>query len=254
MDSHRAENKLLDEWKYTLFGLIIGVILTGLSQFVIPFVLESPPLEMTILVFGFIMMGLTIGLLAPESRLMIRLLSGIWLSLILFGLFYLEGSWSGNEAYRDIVGIGLGYILFHVGIWIGQQIQVRDNSGKNLLQIVYDHQKRIAIAVSVGLGINLLFFFVLSPLFKIQNDVTPVIFLLSFILTGYIIGWYASGAFFPLLTVCGIIAALFTGTLLFLFTGTPGELLYAFSVLALGFLLVFLGGWLSEKFRPLFKK
>lgn len=241
----------MNYWRWTIFGLTIGLIASGSSQFIIAPLISNEPLEMLFLILGFLLMGMAIGLFSPGGSLMQRSISGVVLVFIMIGLLFIAGREGAEGFSRVIFGLLLGFILSFVGIWIGEKIQREEEITGRIIDIFQLQGKWISIAVSAGVLANLVFLFLIRPFFKVNDDVSFIIFLLSFMLIGFIVGWKVTERLLYVIAMSGFIGVLFTGASLILFIDSSIGGMYIIFNLMLGFILTFLGAWLGEKFRPL---
>ena len=109
--------------------------------------------------------------------------------------------------------------------------------------------KWVITGVVLGFALNVLFVFLLAPAFRIDLNVVLAAFIVSFVATGFIVGYKSPGVTLKEPAVAGLFAVAVDW--IFLEFGitlaVPGK--YLIAGLAIGFLFSLFGAWLGEKYQ-----
>jgi hypothetical protein len=144
--------------------------------------------------------------------------------------------------------LGVGFSLS--GAWAGEKLQGDDAA-------VTDHDKAedvihwkwVLSGVVIGFALNALFVFLTAPIFQLNMSVALVAFLVSFLITGFIVGYKSPGVTLKEPAIAGIFTVIIDWVFLEFGINLPISADNLISGLALGFLFSLFGAWLGEKYQ-----
>jgi len=251
-DDHEKKSAGL-QWKWIVLGIIVGLVITGSSFFILMPLLQNQPAQMIGMIAGFVSMGLLIGFFSPGIMPRETVIAAVVLLAILAGLLViadrLDSMGRDTLVYWAVLNLNGGLL----GGWIGRRRLVELHAGRDhTYRYVRFPWRVVGIGTSIGLAFSLLFLFVLSPLFKINENVIHVGFLVGFLASGFAVGFKSERMTMKEPALTGGAVALVNAVLLRLATTTGISVMF-FS-LSLGFLLTFNGAWFGERFRRLLTK
>ncbi|MBM4169292.1 MAG: hypothetical protein FJ215_09070 [Ignavibacteria bacterium] len=253
MIDHDALDSGAFQWKWIVLGVIVGLIVTGSSLFVLSALLPIEPLQMLGMVIGFVLGGLVIGYFSTGIFTREVLVSALALLGIVAGLLAIDERLGlmGREAMLYWAVLNLCSAL--LGGWIGRR-RLADllEAQENTYAYLRFPWRLVGTSLSVGLGFNLMFLFVLKPLFVINENVVHIGMLAGFLASGLVLGYRSQRMSMREPALVGAVLVFLCGVLLWLEATTRISVLVFH--LAIGFLLVFGGAWFGERFRQLLTK
>ena len=105
------------------------------------------------------------------------------------------------------------------------------------------------IGIVLGFAINVLAVFLIPPLFNINLDVALAVFLLGFMITGFVVGYKSPGVTLKEPAIAGAIAVVLEWVFVqFIMKLDVSGGVLAFG-LVLGFFLSLFGAWLGERYQ-----
>ncbi len=238
------------QWKWVMIGVVVGVVIIGGSFFIVAPTFHSTAIQALVLLVGFVLTGAVVGYFSPGVTIKEAFFAGLILMFIfalIFGATPLGSGQSKALVYLLLVFSG---ILSQAGAWMGEKLQgsfeKKDGTEKNDVGFQW---KWVLAGLALGLALNVMFVFLLAPLFNIDLNLIHIAFSVSFILLGFIIGYKSPGVTIKEPAVAGVIAVI--GEWLFIQYGIqlPVPVGYvAFGVVE-GFLLTLFGAWLGERYQ-----
>lgn len=141
-------------------------------------------------------------------------------------------------------------LLTLAGAWMGEKLQGSfDGKGDAKNLNVAFQWKWVLVGLALGFALNVLFVFLLAPLFNINMNLIHISFSFSFVLTGFIVAYKSPGVTIKEPALAGGVAVI--GEWLFIQYGidlpVPAGFV-AFGVVE-GFLLTLFGAWLGERYQ-----
>ncbi|HTY10502.1 MAG TPA: hypothetical protein VMF88_05475 [Bacteroidota bacterium] len=238
------------QWKWVIIGVVAGIIIIGGSFFIVAPTFHSTAIQSLVLLIGFVVTGAVVGYFSPGITIKEAFFAGLILMFIF--AFLLGATPLGEGLSKTLVYLLLVFsgILAQAGAWMGEKLQgsfeKKDGTAKDDVGFQW---KWVLAGLALGLVLNVLFVFLLAPLFNINLNLIHVAFSVSFVILGFIIGYKSPGVTIKEPAVAGVIAVI--GDWLFIQYGIqlPVPVGYiAFGVVE-GFLLTLLGAWLGERYQ-----
>ncbi len=238
------------QWKWVVIGVVVGVVIIGGSFFIVAPTFHSTAIQSLVLLIGFVVTGAVVGYFSPGVTIKEALYAGLIL-MLLFGLIFTTTPWgAGQSAQMILLLLVFSGILSQAGAWMGEKLQgsfeKKDGTAKDDVGFQW---KWVFAGLALGLVLNVMFVFLLAPLFNIDLSLIHIAFSASFIVLGFIIGYKSPGVTLKEPAVAGAIAVI--GEWLFIEYGIqlPVPVGYiAFGVVE-GFLLTLFGAWLGERYQ-----
>lgn len=239
------------QWKWVIIGVIVGLVIVGVSYFAVAPTFHSPPIQALVMLSGFVVMGIIVGYFSPGVTLREPTIAGALVLLIMLGLLSIMGEELTQSIERNVLGLLLGVGMSWMGAWVGEKLQGSEGHEEHETRRLFTDLlwKWVIVGVVLGFALNVLLVFVLAPLFKINLNVAFFLFTVSFVLTGFVVGLKSPGVTLKEPALAGFLAVILDW--LFLEYGieltVPGGYL-AFG-LVLGFFLTLFGAWLGERYQ-----
>lgn len=250
MSDEKTKTATPTQWKWVVIGVVVGVVIIGGSFFIVAPTFHSTAIQSLVLLIGFVVMGAVVGYFSPGVTIKEAFFAGIIL-MFFFALIFSATSWGTGES-KQMVYLLLVFsgILSQAGAWMGEKLQgsfeKKDGTAKDDVGFQW---KWVLAGLALGLALNVLFVFLLAPLFNINLSLIHIAFSVSFILLGFIIGYKSPGVTLKEPAVAGAIAVI--GDWLFIQYGIqlPVPVGYLTFGVVEGFLLTLLGAWLGERYQ-----
>lgn len=240
------------EWKWVIAGVIAGLIIVGASYIIVAPTFNSAEIQALVMMVGFAITGVIVGYFSPGVTIREAGVGGGLVMFIMLVILYLTGA---NEKllqsqFMNFLMLLLGTGFSFVGGWVGEKLQAAGgpHTEEERADDVF-HWKWVLIGIVIGFALNVLFVFLSTPVFNVSQSVALVAFLISFIITGFIVGYKSPGVTLKEPAVAGIFTVIIDWV--FLEFGitlhiSPEDVIAG---LALGFLFALLGAWLGEKYQ-----
>ena len=238
------------QWKWVVIGVVVGLVIIGGSFFIVAPTFHSTAIQSLVLLIGFVVMGAVVGYFSPGVTIKEAFFAGLILMFV-FALIFSTTSWGAGQSTQMIILLLLfSGILSQAGAWMGEKLQgsFDKKDGTEKADVGFQW-KWVFAGLALGLVLNVLFVFLLAPLFNIDLNLIHIAFSVSFVLLGFIIGYKSPGVTLKEPAVAGAIAVI--GEWLFIQYGIqlPVPVGYvAFGVVE-GFLLTLFGAWLGERYQ-----
>ncbi|MEK6650711.1 MAG: hypothetical protein AABY75_07030 [Bacteroidota bacterium] len=240
------------EWKWVIAGVIAGLIIVGASYYIVAPVFHSPAIQTLVMMVGFMMTGVIVGYFSPGVTIREAGIGGAIVMVLIMVLMAITGD-TDNFVQNKLIDfllliLGVGFSL--AGAWAGEKLQgdnapaTEDDKAEDII-----HWKWVLAGVVIGFALNALFVFLTAPVFQLNMSVAIVAFLVSFLITGFIVGYKSPGVTLKEPAIAGIFTVIIDWV--FLEFGINLEIAAdnLISGLALGFLFSLLGAWLGEKYQ-----
>jgi len=238
-------------WNWVAVGVIVGLIIAGASYFIVVPTFKSEPIQTLVMLMGFVMTGAIVGYFSPGVTIREASVAGGIVALVMLVVVAIFGSQISLDLVRSVLGLILGVSLSWVGAWVGEELQgSRERAEEETKRMFADLMWRwVWVGVILGFAINVLAVFLIPPIFNINLDVALGVFLLGFMVTGFVVGYKSPGVTLKEPALAGIISVvlewIFVQYLMRL--DVPMGLL-AFG-LVLGFFLSLFGAWIGERYQ-----
>jgi hypothetical protein len=238
-------------WKWVAVGVIVGLVIAGTSYFIVVPTFHSEPIQTLVLMMGFVITGAIVGYFSPGVTIREASVAGGIVALIMLAMVAILGSRISLDFVRSVLALILGVSLSWVGAWMGEELQgSRGHPEEETKRMFTDLQWRwVWIGIVLGFAINVLAVFLIPPLFNINLDIALAVFLLGFMVTGFVVGYKSPGITLKEPAIAAAIAVV----LEWVFVQFIMRLDVSMGVLAfglvLGFFLSLFGAWLGERYQ-----
>lgn len=241
------------EWKWVIAGVIAGLIIVGSSYYIVAPIFHSPEIQALIMMVGFAITGVIVGYFSPGVTIREAGFAGGLVMLIMIVLLYGTDMDHDNLVSSELIDIlllllGVGFAL--VGSWAGEKLQEASESVAEADKVddVF-HWKWVLTGVIIGFALNVMFVFLTAPLFGVDLNVALVAFLVSFLITGFIVGYKSPGVTLKEPAVAGIFTVIIDWVFVEFVIKLTVDASDLIAGLAFGFLFALLGAWLGEKYQ-----
>ncbi|HTX17969.1 MAG TPA: hypothetical protein VMG34_04840 [Bacteroidota bacterium] len=238
------------QWKWVIIGVVAGIIIIGGSYFVVAPTFHSAAIQSLVVLIGFVVTGAVVGYFSPGVTIKEAFFAGLILMFVFAILFSLTALGEGQSTQMIVLLLIFGGILSQAGAWMGEKLQgTLENKEVDPKAAVGFQWKWVLAGLALGLVLNVLFVFLLAPLFNINLNLINIAFSISFVVLGFIIGYKSPGVTLKEPAVAGAIAVV--GEWLFIQYGIQLSVpvgYVAFGVVE-GFLLTLFGAWLGERYQ-----
>ena len=250
MADETAKTSASTQWKWVIVGVAAGLVIIGGSFFIVAPTFHNTAIQALVVLIGFVVTGAVVGYFSPGVTIKEAFFAGLILMFI-FGLLFSFTPLGAEHSTQMIVLLLLfSGILAQAGAWMGEKLQgTLEESEENSDTPVGFQWKWVFAGLALGLVLNVIFVFLLAPLFNIDLSRIYISFSVSFVLMGFIIGYKSPGITLKEPAVAGAIAVV--GEWLFIQYGIqlPVPIGYvAFGVVE-GFILTLFGAWLGERYQ-----
>ncbi len=239
------------QWKWVIVGVVVGLAIVGVSYFVVAPTFHSAPIQVLVMLSGFIIMGAIVGYFSPGVTLKEPTIASGLVLVIMLGLLLIMGDDLVQGMQRNVMGLLLGIGMSWMGAWVGEKLQGSEGheeyeTKRMFTDIVW---KWMFVAVVLGFALNVLLVFVLAPIFKIRLDVAFAAFVASFVITGFVVGLKSPGVTLKEPALAGFLAVILDWLFLEYGIELHVEGGYLAFGLILGFFLTLFGAWLGERYQ-----
>jgi hypothetical protein len=229
-------------WGWVTIGVIVGALL--IATFVGVVWNEQPRPAVALLVAGltFVLAGIFVGFNSPGTTVVEPGIAGAIISLAAALIL------SSLDAFPVTVGLlatwlVAGGALSALGGWVGELMQGTVAGGARRGRIQWPW---IVVGVVLGFVFNVYFVFVGRALFSLGSLGLLGSFALSFLLTGFFVGFFSPGVTLAEPAVAGLILVVLDSLVTAFWFGAPMPVLTVALGLVGAFLLGLLGGWFGE--------
>jgi hypothetical protein len=237
-------------WKWVILSVVAGLIVVGASYSIVARTFHSPEVQALVMLVGFVIQGAIIGYFSPGITIKEATVGGaLVMVLMLLLLLALQAVDLQQTFLSDFLLLLLGVSFSWVGGWVGEKLQGDEGSqaekGQNKFQ-----WKWVLVGIVVGFALNIFFVFLLSTIFPNWLLKSAFVgFVISFVVTGFLVGLHSPGKTLREPAVAGIIAVILDWTFLGMLVHLVIPITYLIVGVILGFLLSLLGAWLGEKYQ-----
>ncbi len=237
------------EWGWVVVGTVVSVVLATFLFYIMSETFHTYYIPMFIGLLSFVIMGIIIGYKSAGYTVREPAIGGLLAMIILIVLFHYLFDYNPPEGQMIAAPIA-GFLLALLGGWVGEELQ---GTAERIKQMKINQKAGglewawvIAGAV-IGFILNniLVFgFFVL-----LAYGITGILVSLgvSFVITGYIVGYKSPGVTILEAALAGVVGVILNFFSLYYGFGADDiPVSYMIIGLAGGFILSLLGGWLGE--------
>jgi hypothetical protein len=235
------------QWKWVFIGVLVGVIIMSLSYAIVGATFHNTAIRALVILVGFILTGTIVGYYSPGVTIREAAFAGIFSMVIMAAMINLFEWEAGQQRMMIYLLLLLGGALAQVGGWIGEKLQgsIEDKDAP----VKRFEIKWVLVGTFLGLVLNVLFAFLLAPLFNINMNLIFIAFSISFVVTGFIVGYKSPGVTIKEPAVAGLIAVFLEWIFIQFALALPVPIAYLAFGLFEGFILTLVGAWLGEKLQ-----
>jgi hypothetical protein len=245
------------QWKWVIVGVIVGLVVVGISYFLVAPTFKSAPIQALVMLSGFIITGAVVGFFSPGVTIREATVAGALVIVLMIGMLLILGEQLVQDQTKNFLGLLLGIAMSWVGAWVGEKLQgsqghdEHETKRMGFTDLIW---KWVIVGVVLGFALNVVLVFVLAPIFNINLNIAFALFVVSFVITGFVVGLKSPGVTLKEPAIAGVLAVVLDW--FFLEYGielaVPGGYL-AFGLI-LGFLLTLFGAWLGERYQMSLEK
>ena len=227
----------------------MGLIIVGASYFIVAPTFHSGEIQALVMLVGFVATGAIIGYFSPGITINEASVGGALVMLVMLWLIYLTKMNIQFSLLINLLLLILGVGFSWVGGWAGEKLQ-GDEASAAEAQVRKFLWKWVIVGVIVGFALNILFVFLLSTLFLIHLFKFAFVgFIVSFVVTGFIVGIKSPGVTLKEPAVAGLLAVLLDWIFLKFIIFLRVPTMYLVVGLIIGFMISLFGAWLGEKYQ-----
>ena len=250
MSDEAPKNRTETQWKWVIIGVVVGIVIIGGSFAIVAPTFHSSAIQSLVVLVGFVVTGAIVGYFSPGVTIKEAFFAGLILMFafaLAFGATSLGAGQSKQLIYLLLIFSGL---LAQAGAWMGEKLQGTLEEDDKASEAATGFQwKWVLAGLALGLVLNILFVFLLAPLFNINLNLIHIAFSVSFVVLGFIIGFKSPGVTLKEPAVAGAIAVLGEWAFLQYVIQLPVPLAYIAFGMVEGFLLTLFGAWLGERYQ-----
>ena len=242
-------------WKWVALAVVAGLLVVGASYFIVEPMFKNKEIQALVMLVGYVVAGAVIGYFSPGVTIKEAGIGGTLVSVIMLTVISLVQSGASRSdiefsGAQNILLLALGIVFSFVGGWIGEKLQGDEESQQERHQTSFSW-KWVIVGVIVGFVLNVMFVFLLAPLFKVNPTLELGAFLVSFIVTGFIVGYKSPGVTLWEPAVAGLFSVLLDWIFLEVLVQLHVDVPYVVAGVALGFLINLLGAWAGERYQSI---
>ncbi len=233
------------QWKWVALGVIAGLAIVGASYFIVAPTFHSDEIQALVMLVGYAVTGVIVGYFSPGVTIKEATIAGFLVLLAMLGLLYATKADLIENPSINLLLLMLGVAFSWVGGWVGEKLQ-----GTTADAHTTSFQwKWVITGVVLGFALNVLFVFLLAPAFRIDMNVILAAFIVSFVATGFIVGYKSPGVTLKEPALAGLLSVAVDWLFLEFGISLPVPGRYLVAGLAIGFLFALFGAWLGEKYQ-----
>jgi hypothetical protein len=243
-----VSTKAPTQWKWVLIGVVVGMAIIGSSFMIVVPTFHSTAILALVVLIGFVVTGAIVGYFSPGVTIREAFFAGLILMFIFALAFSATSLGTGQSKQLIYLLLAFSGLLTLAGAWMGEKLQgsFEKKSDKDELAFQW---KWVLAGLALGFALNVLFVFLLAPLFNIDLSLIHIAFSFSFVLTGFIVAYKSPGVTIKEPAVAGAVAVIGEWLFIQYAIRLPVPAGYvAFGVVE-GFLLTLFGAWLGERYQ-----
>ena len=247
--THNAHQEPALHWKWVILSVIAGFIIVGASYLIVAPMFHSGEVQAVIMLGGFIVTGAIIGYFSPGITINEASVGGALVMVLMLILLTITKAEIHFSKAINLLLLILGVGFSWVGGWAGEKLQGDESSAeeKHLKKFLW---KWVLVGVVIGFALNVLFVFLLSTIFPPHIfKFASTGFIVSFVVTGFIVGVKSPGVTLREPAVAGLLAVILDWVFLRFLILLSVPVMYLIVGLIMGFMISFFGAWLGEKYQ-----
>ncbi|HTP79394.1 MAG TPA: hypothetical protein VMM57_03200 [Bacteroidota bacterium] len=254
MSNDAPKQMLKIEWKWVVIAVVVGLIIVGASYSIVSKTFHSMEIQALIMMVGFAATGAIVAYFSPGVTINEPAVGGMIVMVLMLAFLYATGaSEIKQSATTNVLLLVLGIFFSWAGGWVGEKLQGDEDSATEAVSTRFQW-KWVISGVVIGFALNALFVFLLAPAFQINLNLILVAFLVSFVVTGFVVGYKSPGVTIKEPALAGVFAVVLDWVFVEFIVKLHVPASYVVSGLALGFLFSMVGAWLGEKFQESVEK
>ncbi len=236
------------QWKWVIIGVAVGAVVVTLIVGLTTSTFHNIFIQSFMGCIGFMCTGIIVGYFSPGVTIREAAMGGAILA-IFFLLALLLFFGQQVNTIQILVTIVFGYLLAFAGGWVGENLQ-QDRSP----QVRGMQWRWVAIGVIVGVVLNSVGVFAVSPLLNYNLNAIGLSFLLTFVVAGFIVGFFSPGVTIKEAALAGVFTVIVDWVLVFIGLGIPVSKPSMLFAMTSGFFLSLLGAWFGERLQASMQK
>jgi len=233
-------------WKWVNLSVIAGLIIVGSSYFIVAPIFHSGAIQALVMLVGFVVTGAVTGYFSPGVTIREATVGGALVAAIMLALIYVSNADIQYSAYINFLMLLLGIGFSWVGGWVGEKLQGEEESEEEKKSTAFQW-KWVTAGVVLGFALNILFVFLPARIFKINLGLELISYVVSFVATGFVVGYKSPGVTIMEPAFAGIFAVVLEWVFLTFMINLPVDGTVLATGLGIGFLFTLFGAWLGEK-------
>ncbi len=233
-------------WKWVILSVVAGIGIVGLSYFTVAPTFHSASIQALVMLVAVVVTGAINGYFSPGVTIREATVGGAIVAAFMLILIYVSGAEVQYSAIENIFLLLLGIGFSWVGGWVGEKLQGDETSADEKTTNAFQWKWVIA-GVIVGFALNVLFVFIPAKIFKINLGLELISYLVSFVATGFVVGYKSPGVTILEPAAAGLVAVLLEWGFLQFMINLPVDGTVLGAGLGIGFLFTLFGAWLGEK-------
>ena len=247
--THNAHKEPKLQWNWVTLSVIAGLIIVGVSYFIVAPTFYSGEVQVLIILCGCIVTGAVIGYFSPGITINEASIGGALVMVIMFFLRAITNAEIHFSTSMNILLLILGVGFSWLGGWAGEKLQGDESSPeeKHIKKFLW---KWVLVGAIIGFALNVLFVFILSTLFPPHiYKLSTAGFIVSFVIMGFVVGFKSPGVTLKEPAIAGILAVVLDWIFLrvIITYRVPGK--FIVMGLIMGFLISLFGAWLGEVYQ-----
>jgi hypothetical protein len=233
-------------WAWVVAGVVVGSVLIGVFVYLVDPQLQEQAATALLVTLTLILTGILVGYRSPGETIRETAIVGVILAILTAGVL------SAFLGVRIPIIVWLlsplyAATLAMAGGWVGELLQ-------GTLDEAYDDKAVdwpwVFVSVIIGFTLSAYLIFLGKALFDLGPVATLAVFAASFLLTGWIVGFFSLGVTIVEPAIAAGLMVLLDSAFVVLWLERMPSLQGILIAMFASVLLALLGGWLGEKTQP----
>ena len=230
-------------WKWVSIGVVAGAAVLGLIVGVTASVFHNFFIPSLIGATGFVVTGIIVGYFSPSTAIKEAAIGGAILSGLFLLALWIPFRQQLTLAQTFIAPL-FGFFLALAGGWVGEHLQQDRAAGTTGMQ-----WRWVGIGVIVSVVLNSFGVFALAPLYNYNLDAVFVSFLVTFVIAGYVVGYFSHGVTIREAALAGVVTIVIDWLLVQFGLDISVPLSSMLVAMICGFFLSMMGAWVGEQLQ-----